>query len=104
MKALQEYLNESLINESKDALTKDEISELETPLKIIKKIAKELNIPLRTAASWCEGPNWSSYKEEDLEAGDEAARKFLGDEVFNKLDLSGGDVVNAVLDKLGIRS
>lgn len=104
MKTLQEYLNESLINEGNDTLTKAEIADLDTPLKIIKKIAKGLNIPLRTAVSWCEGPNWCSYKEADLEAGDEAARKLLGDEIFNKLDLSGGAVVNAVLDKLGIRS
>ena len=83
-------------------MTKQELESLETPFEIIEACAKALNLPVKVAASWIEGPNWEGYSEQDLKRGDEAAREFLGDEIFEQLDPTGADIPWAVMEKLGL--
>ena len=69
------------------------------PKKDIKKVAKVLGLTDVEAASWVIGPNFTEYKQSHMNKGEKKAKKYLGKEIFDRLDPSSPDSFRAVLDK-----
>ena len=81
----------SKVNDSRD--------NLDTPIADVKLAAKVLGLTLEEAKSWAEGPNYKNYNESHMKKGEKAAKKYLGESVFNSLDPTSSDSLLAVLDK-----